>query len=202
MNILAIDASPRHGVVSASIELAAHAAEAAGARVERVRLADLDIRYCTNCGLCGLNGACKIEDDLPELAERITQADGVIFGTNGYFRRPDDRMQAFLDRLTGYFPDPRQMHLPGLGPRDVPPHPVARAAKRAVVITACAAPEPLATFFGYSTGPVRHLRRALAEGGYKTIGSLAVTDTWRRPGIHEWEEDRARSLGRVLAGKI
>jgi hypothetical protein len=74
--------------------------------------------------------------------------------------------------------------------------------QRAIIITACVAPEPLATFFGYTTGPVRELRRALGGGGFRTIGSLAVTDTWRRPSVHVWEQDKAASLGRVLAGKI
>jgi hypothetical protein len=202
MRILAIDASPRLGVVSSSVELAAQSAETTGAQVTRVRLADLDIRYCTGCKLCGITGACKIADDLPSLAEKIAEADGVIIGTNGYFKRPDHHTQALLDRLAGYFPDPRQMHLPGLGTRDIPQSRTARAAKRAVIITACAAPEPLATFFGYNTGPIRELRGALGSSGYRTIGSLSVTDTWLHPGMHEWEQDRARSLGRVLGGKI
>ncbi len=63
-------------------------------------------------------------------------------------------------------------------------------------------PEPLATFFGYTTGPVRELRSALSAGGIRTIGSLAVTDTWRHPSVEDWERDKAESLGRILAGKI
>lgn len=202
MRIVAIDASRRRGAVSASVETTVRAAEAAGAQVERYRLADLDIRYCTGCGMCKFTGTCKIEDDLPAIAERIEQANGVIIGTQSYFRRPDQATSALLDRLASYFPDDRQLRLPGMDASNVPLSGRARDAKRAVIITACSAPEPLATFFGYTTGPVRELRRALGSGGIRTVGSLAVTDTWRHPGVDQWERDRACSLGRILAGKI
>lgn len=202
MRIVAIDASRRHGHVSRSVELAARAAESAGATVERFRLADFDIRYCTGCGMCRFTGACKVQDDLPAIAQSIQGADGVIVGTQSYFRRPDEATRALIDRLASYFPDSGQLRLPGMGSSSIAPTTVAREAKRAVIITACAAPEPLATFFGYTAGPVRELRKALGYGGIRTVGSLAVTDTWRHPEIDEWERDKARSLGRILAGKI
>jgi len=202
VRIIAIDASPRRGVVSRSVELAARAAESAGATVERVRLADLDVRFCTGCEMCKLAGACKIDDDLPSLVDHIAASDGVIFGVPSYFRRADRPLQAVMDRLASFFPDDHQLRLPGFSDRDLPRNPSARAAKRAVIITACAAPEPMATFFGYTTGPIRELRSALGSGGIRTVGSLAVAGTWSRPELDEWECDKARSLGRVLAGKI
>ena len=193
MRIVAIDASRRQGFVSVSVETAARSAEDAGADVLRVRLRDLSIRTCTGCGMCHVSGFCKITDDLPALARQLATADGVIFGTPSYFRRADDTVRAILDRLGGYFraagtPCPASAALPRV--------------QRAVIITTCAAPEPLATFFGYTTAPIRELRGALGSGGFRTIGSLAVTDTWRRPSVHTWEHDKAVSLGRVLAGKI
>lgn len=202
MRIVAIDASPVRGVISLSVEEAASAAEAAGADVSRVRLAGLRVHSCTGCGMCKFTGACKIPDDLPQLADAIDEADGVIFGLASYFHRPDPTTQAMLDRIRRFFPDDHQLVLPGVGPRDVPSVPSARAAKRAVIITACTAPEPLATFFGYTTGPIRELRRALDVGGIRTVGSLALTGGWGRHSFDEWERDKAYSLGRMLAGKI
>jgi len=202
MRIVAIDASERAGIVSRSVATAAAAAEAAGATVQRYRLCEMEVRYCTGCGMCRVTGSCKIADDLPELARAISEADGVIFGTPAYFRKANESTSAVLDRLAGYFTDDGQLHLPGMGPREVPRTHRARTIKRAVIITACAMPEPLATFFGYTTGPVRELRSALSSGGIRTIGSLAVTDTWRHPQIHGWEDEKAQALGRVLAGKI
>lgn len=202
MRILAIDTSPRRGIVSRSVQTAAAAAQSAGAQVDFVRLADLEIRSCTGCGMCRVTGECKIADDLPRLAERIATADGVIIGTPSYFRKPDDATAAFLKRVSGYFASTGQLCLPGMGSAHVPRLPTARDARRAVIITACSAPEPLATFFGYTTGPLRDLRAALGSGGIRTVGSLAVTDTWRHPEVHQWEDDKAKSLGRIVAGKI
>lgn len=204
MRIIAIDASPGRGVVSRSVELAASSAQAAGATVERIRLAEYDVRFCTGCKMCRLTGACKIDDDLPLLAEKIANSDGVIFGVPSYFRKADRPLQAVLDRLAGYFSHSGQLRLPGFSDRDLPPSPDVVAAKRAVIITATRAPEPIATFFGYNTGPIRELRRSLGTGGIRTVGSLAVSGTWTRsrPDLDEWECDKAESLGRVLAGKI
>lgn len=204
MLIVAIDASPRRGVISLSVEAAARAAETTGASVTRVRLAELEIRYCTGCGMCRATGCCKIRDDLPRLADLIASADGIILGTPSYFRRPNELTKALIDRLSSYFGDtgtPSRRELAERGSPDstaVPP----AAARHAVIITACSAPEPLATFFGYSTGPVRVLRRALGRTGTRTVGSLAVTDLWRHPEMCDVERDRASSLGRLLAGRI
>lgn len=203
MRIIAIDASRGRGAVSRSVELAARAAEAAGAEVERVRLDDYDIRYCTGCGMCRYTGTCKIDDDLPELAERIARANGVIFGVPSYFRKADRPLRAIMDRLSRYFSNDGQLRLPGFSERDVPSDPRVRAAKHAVIITATAAPEPIATFFGYTSGPIRELRRSLATGGIKTIGSLAIAGSWAGPPeLDQNERDKAASLGRVLAGRI
>jgi hypothetical protein len=203
MRVIAIDASQRQGVVSRSVEIAARAAEEAGAHVERVRLSQLVVRSCTGCSMCHLTGACKIADDLPSLVDRMEHADAILLGTDSYFRHSNEATAALMERLATYFAnDDRQMRLPGLGPAAVPQTPRVRSVKRAVIITACAMPEPLATFFGFTTGPFRELREALGHGGIRTIGSLAVTDTWRHPDLHEWEREKATSLGRVLAGKI
>lgn len=204
MRIVAIDASVERGVVSRSVELAARSAEMTGATVQRIRLAERDIRFCTGCRMCRLTGSCKIDDDLRWIAAEIAECDGVIFGVPSYFRKADPTVQALLDRLAGYFSDNGQLRLPGFSEREVPSEPTVRAARRAVIITATRAPEPIATFFGYNTGPIRELRQALGQGNIRTVGSLAVAGTWTnaRPDLDEWECDKAQSLGRVLAGKI
>lgn len=191
MRIVAIDAGPRHSPVSRSVETAARAAEAAGAEVLRVRLEAHDIRYCTGCGICRATGSCKINDDLPALADVIRDADGVIIGTPGYFRRANEATKALLDRLGGYF----AAHARGAETR------ACARGRHAVIITACSAPEPFATFFGYSIGPIRELRRALQEAGIRTVGSLAVTDLWRRS-MDALDTYKAESLGRILVGRL
>ncbi|MBI5232416.1 MAG: flavodoxin family protein [Coriobacteriales bacterium] len=192
MRIVAIDASRRKGVVSASVEQAARAAEAAGADVQRLRLTDLEIRTCTGCGICRGNGVCKISDDLPAVAAAVERADGVIVGTPGLKGRDAAPTQALVERLAGYFGSDEAKA--AAGPDKV---------RRAIIITACKSPEPIATFFSQATGPIRALRQALGLGGFKTIGSVAVAKDWFGGlRIGRTERDSAACLGRVLAGKI
>jgi len=107
-----------------------------------------------------------------------------------------------LERLGRFFPRDGQLVLPGLGARDRTGTRGVHHAKRAVIITASRAPEPLATFFGYTTGPIRELRSALGAGGIRTVGSLALTGGWLRESFDEWEREKATSLGRMLAGRM
>jgi NAD(P)H-dependent FMN reductase len=188
-------------VVSLTVEAAARSAERSEATVERVRLAELKILSCTDCGMCRYGEGCKIGDDLPALAELIAGADGVIIGLPAYFRRPDPALQRLLQRLQRFLPGDGQLVLPGLNTHG-PSSPGAQRAKRAVIITASKAPEPLATFFGYTTGPIRELRTVLGAGGIRTVGSLALTGGWLRESFDELERDRATSLGRMLAGRV
>jgi len=189
-------------VLSLTVEAAARSAERAEATVLRVRLSELKILSCTSCGMCRYGDGCKIADDLPALAEQVAGADGVIIGLPAYFRRPDPALQTMLDRLSRFFPRDGQLVLPGLDAHTGSSAPSARNAKRAVIITASRAPEPLATFFGYTTGPIRELRSALGAGGIRTVGSLALTGGWWRESFDEWERDKATSLGRMLAGRV
>ena len=152
--------------------------------------------------MCRYGDGCKITDDLPDLAQLIAAADGVIFGLPAYFSRPDPALQAMLERLKRFLVHDGQLVLPGLSALGGSGDRGAHSAKRAVIITASRAPEPLATFFGYTTGPIRELRSALGAGGIRTIGSLALTGGWLRESFDEWEQDRAASLGRMLAGRI
>jgi NAD(P)H-dependent FMN reductase len=202
VKIVAIDASPSRGVVSLSVEAAARSAERAEAIVHRIRLSELKVLTCTGCGMCRYGEGCKITDDLPGLAQRIADADGVILGLPAYFNRPDPGLQAMLERLRRFFPRDGQMVLPGLGTHRGAQGARAQSAKRAVIITASRAPEPLATFFGYTTGPIRELRSALGAGGIRTVGSLALTGGWLRESFDACEHDKATSLGRMLAGKV
>lgn len=192
MKVIAIDAGTTHGALSRSVELAARAAEAAGAEVERVNLGSLRIKRCSGCGVCQLGGHCKIEDDLPGLAARIGDADGVIYGLPELLFKSDERTQTILTRLSGFFEENREASASGGD------HP----AKRAIVITASALPVSVATFFGYKTGPMRKLRDALGAGGFKTIGSLIMNGNLLRPTFKREQADRARSLGRVLVGRV
>jgi hypothetical protein len=152
--------------------------------------------------MCRYGEGCKITDDLPDLARQIASADGVIFGLPAYFRRPEPALQTMLERLRRFFPRDGQLVIPGLHAAGRSGGAAVRSARRAVIITASRAPEPIATFFGYTTGPIRELRGALGAGGIRTVGSLALTGGWLRESFDEWEREKATALGRMLAGRM
>ncbi len=203
MRVIAIDASLGRGPVSAGVNAAAEAAREAGASVTVIRLRDLDIRYCTACGFCRATGACRTPDDLAAIAAELALADGVIVGAPAFLRRPDELTSALVERLPSYLRSNRHRHL-SRPPRQGRSRrrPTAVKPKQAVIITASDIPEPLATLLGLSTEPIRRLRRALASGGISTLGSIAITDVWRGHSVVGVEQQRARSLGRALAGRI
>lgn len=203
MRVVAIDGGTHTSAVSRSVECAARAAETCGATVDRIRLTDLVIRPCAGCLICRAGSGCSIQDDLDHVASRIESADGVIFGTSSSILHGDETTRALLDRLHACLsPHPGQLRLPGMGLDRIPRTSTASIVRRAVIITACTAPEPIATFFGYTSRPIRDLREALSIAGVRTVGSLSMTNTWRRPEPDLWDLDKAGALGRVLVGRV
>lgn len=200
MFIVAIDAGRGYSAVSRSVTIAARAAEQAGAMVHRISLADYRIRTCTGCKLCVTGEGCKIPDDLPYLISLIARADGVILGAPSSGKSNRRTMDAMLSRLATYFQDTSQPTLPGM--HNVAQTPVARAAKRALIITAAESRSPIATFFGPKMGNVSVLRKTLSHSGIEPIGSVCVEEKLVEGKIGELYRSQAMSLGRILAGKI
>ncbi len=210
MRILAVDAGSARSNVSRSVEIAATAAERAGASVVRIRLEDMDLRSCTNCGFCHAIGECRIPDDMSRVAQLVAEADGIIVGTPSRSRHAQGSARALCERLSRCSTAPERAHRAWQGFETPTPAEVSRpvsgnrrhAAKRAVIITSCSAPEPMATLLGYGVGPIHDLRGALGAGGIRTVGSLAMTDPWPAARPERRENERAASLGRLLAGKV
>lgn len=202
MKIVAIDAGRGHCNVSRSVEVAAQAAEQAGAYVQRFNLRDLRIRPCTNCRLCVTGDGCKVHDDLEILSAAISQSNGVIFGIPDSRKRRARECNSMLDRLSSYFGDKGQLKLPGFTETAVPQVPLAQATKRAVIITATRSETPIATFFSTSRGTIRELRSTLAATSISPIGSLEVSDQLQNGRLTADVMSRATSLGRILAGRF
>ncbi|HOT08004.1 MAG: Iron-sulfur flavoprotein [Methanosaeta sp. PtaB.Bin039] len=102
MKILGINGSPR-GNRSQTMRLmkaALEGAASAGAKVELVDICQLNIKYCTGCGVCYAQGVCVHEDDFSAVYERLVQCDGFIFGSPNYLRSVTAQLKAFLDRMS------------------------------------------------------------------------------------------------------
>jgi multimeric flavodoxin WrbA len=104
MNIMAFVGSPRKG---SNVDfLIDQVIEGAGSRgeisVEKVYLYDADIKSCTGCLACtALKGsqACPLQDDMHGILDRMTRADGFIFGTPNYVHSMSAGLVNFFCRM-------------------------------------------------------------------------------------------------------
>ncbi len=76
---------------------------------EIVNLGDFNLGVCRGCAVCFEKGEefCPLKDDRDLLLEKITNADGVIFGTPNYSFQVSGLLKIFLDRFGFMFHRPR-----------------------------------------------------------------------------------------------
>lgn len=100
-NILIISASPRkNGNSDLLCDEFMKGAREAGHTVEKIRLAEKDINYCTGCCSCvGNQGKCVQQDDMNDILSRILAADVIALASPVYFRSFNGQMKTFMDRV-------------------------------------------------------------------------------------------------------
>jgi multimeric flavodoxin WrbA len=183
------------GVIDTAVdEILAGAAER-GATVEKIYLIDQPIEFCSNCRACTQEpgeayGPCAIEDDFPELLARIDAADALVLGSPTNFGTVTAVMKRFIERLVCGAYWPWGQMAPKLRKRKT---------KRAVVVTASAAPGFLGRAMFSVIGSLKQAARVL---GARTIGvvNIGLAAGEPEPGIRERTRRRARRLGHKLAG--
>lgn len=102
MKVIAINGSPRKkSNTEAILQEMAKELETAGIKTEIIQVGDKAIRGCTSCCYCWADGnACVIDDDcVNEIAQKISEADGLILGAPTYYAAIPGTMKCFLDRL-------------------------------------------------------------------------------------------------------
>ncbi len=103
MKVLGIVCSPRKGGnTEILVEEALAAAREAGAETDIFLIADKNINGCDACASCFETGACKIEDDMQPLYQKMEAADGIIFGSPVYFHNYTAQAKAIIDRTFCY----------------------------------------------------------------------------------------------------
>jgi multimeric flavodoxin WrbA len=97
--VLAFQGSPRKGGNSdVLLDAVLEGVRRAGGQVEVIRLCDLRIQPCTNCGQCDETGICVFRDDMHELYEKIIAAEKIILAAPIYFYGIPAHAKAFVDR--------------------------------------------------------------------------------------------------------
>lgn len=98
--VLILSGSPRRGGNSDILcdEFMRGALEA-GNEVEKIRVADKKIGYCSACYYCaGSGGVCAKKDDMAEVLQKIIDADVLVFASPVYFYSIDAQLKAVIDR--------------------------------------------------------------------------------------------------------
>ncbi len=109
VKVYAINGSPRKKNNTATLLERALEGVRAGAQgkeieTEMIHLYDLQYTGCISCFACKLldgpsYGKCAVRDDLQVVLEKVSQADGLIFGTPIYFGTMSAQLMAFFERL-------------------------------------------------------------------------------------------------------
>lgn len=104
-NILVLSTSPRHGGNSETLaDEFAKGARDAGHQVEKVCLYDKTIGFCKGCLACQKTRRCVIHDDADIIAQKMLNADVIVFATPIYYYEMCGQMKTMLDRSNPLFP--------------------------------------------------------------------------------------------------
>lgn len=98
--VLILSGSPRKGGNSDLLcdEFMRGAAEA-GHEVEKIRVAEKKIGYCSACYYCRQSGGvCAKKDDMAEVLQKMIDADVIVLSSPVYFYSIDAQLKAVIDR--------------------------------------------------------------------------------------------------------
>ena len=100
--VLVISSSPRKGGNSDTLcDQFIKGAREAGSQVEKIRLAELRIDYCSACYACKKLGHCVKQDDMEQVISKMRQADVIVLATPVYFYTMCAQMKTMIDRTLG-----------------------------------------------------------------------------------------------------
>ena len=76
----------------------------AGHEVEQISLKGKDIRFCIGCLSCQKTQKCVLKDDAVWIAEKVKNADTLVFVTPIYYYEMSGQMKTLLDRMNSLYP--------------------------------------------------------------------------------------------------
>lgn len=78
-------------------------AKAAGHEVEKISLAEKDIKFCKGCLVCQKLGKCVIKDDANDIMQKVLNADVVCWATPIYYYEMSGQMKTLIDRMNALY---------------------------------------------------------------------------------------------------
>jgi putative NADPH-quinone reductase len=175
--IVAIVGTYRKGrTIDTAVDEILKSAQSLGAQTEKIFLLDKHIEFCTNCRSCvqkagAKRGDCVIDDDMKNILDQIDSADAVVLAAPVNWFNVTAVMKKFIERLMpyGYWP----------WGKGIPKYRIKKLTKKAVLITASAAPAFIGRLF--FPGTLSILKSAAKCVGARVIkkiyiGTAAVTE--------------------------
>ena len=124
MNILVISTSLRNKSNSDILtEKLIDGARDAGHQVERVSLKGKNIKFCIGCLACQKTQKCVLNDDANLIAEKVKNADTLVFVTPIYYYEMCGQMKTLLDRMNPLYPSDykfRKVYMMSVAAEDEP----------------------------------------------------------------------------------
>jgi multimeric flavodoxin WrbA len=109
MKVYAINGSPRKNnntaiLLKKALEGVKESVKDTEVETEIINLYDLKYTGCKSCFACKMldgksYGKCVLKDDVHEVLEKLSQADGIVFGSPVYFHDISGQLKSFLERL-------------------------------------------------------------------------------------------------------
>ncbi|MHB8895426.1 MAG: flavodoxin family protein [Candidatus Geothermincolia bacterium] len=98
--VLGLSCSPRKkGNTDLMCDSALEGAEGAGASVEKVHVATLDIHPCRECNACFKDGRCVQKDDMQELYPKLLSYEGIVLASPIFSMNLAAQAKILIDRL-------------------------------------------------------------------------------------------------------
>ena len=85
-------------------ERLAAGAKDAGNEVETISLKGKEIKFCIGCLACQKTQKCVLKDDAVGIAEKVKDADALVFVTPIYYYEMSGAMKTLLDRMNPLYP--------------------------------------------------------------------------------------------------
>lgn len=79
-------------------------AREAGHEVEHISLKGKNIKFCIGCLACQKTQKCVLKDDAIQIADKVKNADTLVFTTPIYYYEMSGQMKTLLDRLNPLYP--------------------------------------------------------------------------------------------------
>lgn len=101
-NVLILSSSPRKGGNSDILcDQFKKGAEEIGSQVEKIRLAEMKIDYCSACYACKKLRHCVKQDDMEQIISKMRSANVIVLATPVYFYTMCAQMKTMIDRTLG-----------------------------------------------------------------------------------------------------